>query len=902
MALSNALIYSLNAGEISRFALARVDLAKMRLAASQAVNWMLKVVGPMQFRGGTLYKTGTNGNGIARLVPFIFSADDTAQLELTDSTLRPLIAGVPISRASVATAITNGSFTAGAGWTLAASAGASATIAGGFLTLDTIVRGSTATARQQVTVAVGDRNVEHAVRIIVTRGPILLRVGTASGLDDYIAETTLQDGTHSLAFTPTGNFWIQFAGNGAAARQIDQAIIESPGIVTLPTPWAASILRSLRYDQSGDIIYVCHKTTYPRRIERRGARSWSIVRHDLNDGPFAAVRSALVKLTPGATEGITTLTSDLPFFSANQVGALFSLYHGGTNQTVSIGADNTWSPVIRVSGVNDSNENRISRTITGVWVGSIIVQRSVDGPDSGFSDLQPSATTINIAGATLDPPNTLNNVILYYRTGFKPGSYTSGFATLNLAAGVNAGDAGGGTGTCRVLAYIDSTHVTVEVIKPFYHTNASDDWQEGIWSDKKGWPSSVALHEGRWWAGNLDKVSGSESDAFNSFDPTTVGDAGPIVRSIASGPVNRAIWMLSLGRLVVGTSGSEAVPRSNSFDEPMTPVNFSIKDVSTQGSADVQAVKIDRNGAFVQRSGRRLYELAFDAQAMDYVSSDLTRFHPEIASPGIVELAAQRQPDTRIWAVRSDGQCAILLYAKAEDVTGWSRFVTDGIVESVCVTPNTLQDDVWLCIKRTVGGVDKYLIERVSYDANAAGGAVNEMADAAVIFGAVPSGILSGLGHLEGRSVVVWADGVPLDGTFTVASGSINIGRAVVTGAVAGLTYTGTWVSTKLAYASDMGTAIGQTKRLPQISPIMVDTHWRGPRFGSTLTGTMDPVPATIDGRRFAHDEVVDQYDSIAFPLSGNWTTDSRLCVQVQAPFPCTILAFVVQVSTHDKS
>jgi hypothetical protein len=32
-------------------------------------------------------------------------------------------------------------------------------------------------------------------------------------------------------------------------------------------------------------------------------------------------------------------------------------------------------------------------------------------------------------------------------------------------------------------------------------TDASADWQEGLWSDLNGWPTSVRLHEGRlWWA------------------------------------------------------------------------------------------------------------------------------------------------------------------------------------------------------------------------------------------------------------------------------------------------------------------------------------------------------------------------------------------------------------------
>lgn len=901
MAKSNNPIYALNAGEISRYAMMRVDLAKMRLAAAQMVNWVPKVLGPMQFRPGTIYRAITNGNKRARVLPFIFSATDTAQLELTDLTLRPLIDGQPISRVAVSTVVADGGFATGVGWTFTASTGATAAVSGGQLSLDAIVRGSKASARQQVTVAGGDVGKEHGIRVVVDRGPVFFRVGTTNGGDEYLSETELQDGTHSLAVTPAGNFWVQFSAEGKADRRITSIAIESAGIVTLPTPWTEAQLRQVRFDQSADVIFCDHSSSYPRRIERRGAHSWSIVRHPINDGPFGVGRSARVQLKVGATEGITMLTSDAPFFSTNHVGALFKLFNEGVKQTVNLGAENTWSEVLRVTGVNSENDFSVQRA--GTWVGTLRLQRSVDGPESGFADVGP---TYPAAGTTAVSPGTeMDNVIAYYRVGFRPGDYTSGVAavTLSYSAGGsnNTPAAGSATGVCRVIGYTSTTQVTVEVIKPFGNTVYTSDWNESIWSDRRGWPSAAGLHEGRIWEGNSDKITGSVSDAFNSFDDSVEGDSGPIVRSIATGPVNKALWILSLGRLVIGTSGAEAVPRSSSFDEPMTPTNFSIKDASTQGSADVQATKVDRNGIFVQRSGKRIYELAYDASAMDYASSDLTRFNPQIARPGIIELATQRQPDTRIWGVRSDGQCAILLYEKAEEVTGWYRFETDGVVESVCVTPNTDQDDVWLCVQRVINGVTNHYIERVSYDDNALGAAVNEVADCAVVYGA-HAAALTGLNHLEGKQVVVWADGAPVeDKVYTVTGGGITLPAAVVTGAVVGLGYEGRWQSTKLAYSAELGTAVSQKKRVDGIGVVMADTLWRGPRFGGSFDGIMDPVPARLDGRILSANEVLVDYDAPMFPIPGDWSTDSRVCIRCQAPYPATILGLVIGIGTHDK-
>jgi hypothetical protein len=106
-----------------------------------------------------------------------------------------------------------------------------------------------------------------------------------------------------------------------------------------------------------------------------------------------------------------------------------------------------------------------------------------------------------------------------------------------------------------------------------------------------------------------DKIWGSVSDAYTSFDIDTEGDAGPINRSVGFGPVDTINWLLPLGRLIVGRQGAETSVRSGSFDEPLTPTNFTLKDCSTQGSAPVAAVKIDTRGVFVQQSNRRVFEL-----------------------------------------------------------------------------------------------------------------------------------------------------------------------------------------------------------------------------------------------------------------------------------------------------
>ena len=84
----NTSLLSFNRGEVSRYALARVDVERMRLSAEQETNWMPWVLGPMMLRPGTKYCGGINDNLTCRLLPFVFSNSDLALLELTENVLR----------------------------------------------------------------------------------------------------------------------------------------------------------------------------------------------------------------------------------------------------------------------------------------------------------------------------------------------------------------------------------------------------------------------------------------------------------------------------------------------------------------------------------------------------------------------------------------------------------------------------------------------------------------------------------------------------------------------------------------------------------------------------------------------------------------------------------------------
>ncbi len=594
------------------------------------------------------------------------------------------------------------------------------------LTLNADSIGALARARRQVVVDTGDYGVEHSVAITVSRGPVTLRVGSSSGDDDFVRETQLGTGYHSLAFVPEQNFHITVQSDTDLDRIVSSIEIGAAGVVEIPAPWGADDLDNIRYDQSADVVYVDCAGIRPRKVERRGTgRSWSLVNYEPDDGPFLATSSSSAKLDVSQRFGNTTLTSDIPYFTASHIGALFRLFHEGQNGRWFLGNVGAKTDAIQVAGISDtgaetgSSERTITFTVTGTWAGTMQIERSIDGDDLGFAPLSANlAKASSYTGDTGTFTRSINdqddNLKVWYRARIS--SYVSGVAQVVITY-----KGGGVTGICRVTDYVSNQTVAVEVLKRFSDTGPSDNWQEGYWSDNRGFPTATVLHGGRLAHAQGGSLFLSVSDDYESFDEDVEGDAGPIIRTFGSGPVDNINFMVSLLRLIVGTSGSEISIRSSSLDEPLTPDNTSTSDISTLGSAPLRAIKMDTRAIMIQRSRQRAFMIGPSQNAVaDYEAFELTLLVPDLLEAGVVSVAIQRQPDTRLHCVMADGTVKILTYEPAEDVVCWSTWSTDGVVERAMVLPGVGEDAVYYHIKREMAarGLDDDTVLLLHMDGN----------------------------------------------------------------------------------------------------------------------------------------------------------------------------------------
>jgi hypothetical protein len=512
------------------------------------------------------------------------------------------------------------------------------------------------------------------------------------------------------------------------------------------------------------------------------------------------------------------------------------------------------------------------------------------------------------------------------------------------------------------------------VLEPFSTLQATTDWVEGDWSAFKGWPTSVAFHEGRlcWFGGN--EVWMSASDDFTNYadinpDGTATGDGGAINVTLGSGPVDTISWGLSLTRLMLGREQSIMSARSSNFDQPVTPTQIVVRDCSDQGAQRLPAVKVGKRGVFVQQSGRRVYELAFNAQEMDYDDKDLTRLNLDIGAQGFIDIDKATQPDKMLFLPRGDGQAACLLYDVKDEVEAWWRIQTLGVIENVAVLPqNGIEDLVYFVVRRVVNGVTRRFIERLAPRTNCVGGAINQQLDCHVVYqGAATSTIT--LAQLPNTLVSVWADGRAIgsgttdgsgvltlpDGqahsnivaglsgsvistTTTSASATLGVGAqyngypaevfadigstgdpvhvgstAVANGTItlpngqtaqtiiACLGYVAPFMSAKLAYAAQLGSALTQRKRIEHVGLVLYDANYQGVQFGQRFD-VLDNLPLYEAGAATPAATTWSEYDEPMIEVPGSWQTDARLCLLAQAPNPCTVGGVVIGLTTNEKS
>ena len=405
------------------------------------------------------------------------------------------------------------------------------------------------------------------------------------------------------------------------------------------------------------------------------------------------------------------------------------------------------------------------------------------------------------------------------------------------------------------------------------------------------YPSCVAYYQQRrMFAGQIDApgtIHGTKTGYYNSMAKSSpVKDDDAFSHTLASEEVNDIRHLISLDSLLVLTNGGEWRASGGSVDTPMTPSNFSAKRQGTRGASRITPLVIGNEVLFVQNKSARVRSLTYSLQTDSLIAPDISILSEHFfRNVTIVDWAYQQEPDSLIWAVRSDGKLLSFTYLPEQEVWAWALHETDGAFESVCVVSEGERDVPYFIVRRTIGGQEKRFQERME---------VRELfnirdaffVDCGLSYDGVATSTISGLDHLEGEAVAILADGSVVSPRI-VSGGTITLDQPAVKVHV-GLPYQSVLETLELELEP---TIAGRKKRVTSVLIKVLNS--RGIFVGAA-------GDETVEIKQREHEALGDPIELLTTDFETNvfasWGDKGKVSLVQRDPLPMTILAVVPNI------
>lgn len=655
---------SFAAGELSENLFARVDLDKFQVGAALLRNFYVDFRGGATIRPGSQFvaRANTGVPGPKQLIPFIVSETTAYMLEFGEQYIRYFFDGAAVVEdPTTITGITQ------------ANPAVVTDVAHGYTSGD-----------------------EVFISDILGMTPLNGRTFLISVLD---ADHYSLGGINSSGYPA-------YISGGTASR-----------VLTTVTPYLAEDLALLKFTQSADVLTLTHQSYAPANLTRLTANSFSLA--PVVIGPKIA--------PPSALSG-----------SATDAG---SYRYGYCVTAVSLDGKEESLPSNFTVVESEAQDEADHKTIGLLWTESpdpVSVYRiykwgPVDSgrpPQSVFGfcgqSKAPNFEDLNFApDFTKTPPEFSNPfvggqitsvTVLTTGAGYTDwyddlvitgdGTGAEGFVTIQSADGTVRGAfiTNPGKGYTSASATAGAGGATFSfTFSPIADPNpacATYFQQRRVFGEPLGQPETLALSQ----IGNYDNFDKGlivlDSDAF------TMG--------IASRQVNRIKSLVPMsGGMIAFTSGGAFLISGQSAASAITPNTAVALPQASSGANDVPPVVVNYDVLFVTGGGNTVRDLQFNFGVQSYYGFDRSTLANHLFQDyTLLDLAWAEEPQKLLWALRSDGKLLSLAYVPEEEVYGWSRHDTYGIVQSIAAIPEGSINVVYLVVNRPINGVWTQFIER----------------------------------------------------------------------------------------------------------------------------------------------------------------------------------------------
>ena len=559
----------------------------------------------------------------------------------------------------------------------------------------------------------------------------------------------------------------------------------------------------------------------------------------------------------------------------------------------------------------------------GTWSDDIALQESADGGTTW--------TTIRLISGRLDTNFILQGTSLNVNqfrmviTNHSAGTGTPR-VTLNRNEYLNSG-------LIKITGYATSTFVVGDVINDFTSTTALMTWNEGAWSDRRGYPKAVASFQSRL----IYASSGYEPQRIwfsklNDIENFDLGDQSLATDSIAidlnaptGGPI---FWLNAQVDLFAGLAGQEWVINSGTSGtggSPITPTNIAAQQQSSWGSAvDLPGTVVGDAVFYSQRNGTTIRQLLFSISTQKYMSQDLMTLSQHLSSSGIVGMDFQAQFENQgiVWMINGIGELCGMTYEIEQEVFGWHRHTTgDDLVqnftegdafESIACIPGqgNNDDETWVVVARKLYGSNNVVryIERINpYNWQIPNSAPDQnmcyYVDSGVQFYNPATNVFTGFNRLANRPVAVCVNSQSITGVFCANDGSVTVPNYVpALGDVVSIGLAINYALQPMRLDSDPrnGNLQGMTKQLADVyvrlhNSLGGNVQGVQPNAGDGLTyGTSVPINYLTATNPLGSPPAIFTGEKRITPFS-DYSNDSSLIINGSDPLPLTVLALIIK-------
>jgi hypothetical protein len=420
---------------------------------------------------------------------------------------------------------------------------------------------------------------------------------------------------------------------------------------------------------------------------------------------------------------------------------------------------------------------------------------------------------------------------------------------------------------------------------PLYDTvfNAAGDY-----------PASVSYFEQRrCFAGTTNKPqniwmtkSGTESVMSYSLP---IRDDDRISFRVAAREANTIRHIVPLTQLLLLTSAAEWRVTSLNSDA-ITPTTISVRPQSYIGANNVQPVVINNTLLYPAARGGHIRECAYSWQANGFISGDLSLRAPHLFDNlDISGMAYSKAPMPIVWFVSTAGNLLGITYVPEQQIGAWHQHDTDGVFEACAVVAEGNEDILYCIIRRTINGNSVRYVERM-VSRQFVDPADAFFVDAGLTYSGAPATTISGLSHIEGKTVNILADGA-VHPRRVVTGGAITLDQAASKVQI-GLPITADAKTLPVAMQVDNAFAQGRFKNVNKawLRVFRSSGIFIGPDFDNLVEAKQRTTESYGSPPSLKSEE-------IPIVLTPSWADSGQVCIRQSDPLPLTMVSLTLEVA-----